>query len=422
MKRKLIKQMCNEWRDNIWLILELAVVSAAMGVVLITVVGLLEVKTRPMGIGPIDDIYVASFSTLNEESPRYKDYGDKKDELLSRDMRRVSAALRKNPYVEKAGLVCNGLPFNLNYWGNTRNFIIDGDTLPYHFNMRYMSPEAAEILGIGGSCGYSSADVMAALKRGEIVISDYVFGEEEKPYDIRRLVGQDYVSQIGGQVTAQRIGAIASFMRRYPYESHHSGMAVFPINEAAGGNLDMASKLLIKVKPGTGRKFIESLQSQAALASGNVFLRTPVSLDSMRKDICAKQDTRLNLFGACMSFLLLIIFLGILGTFWFRIRQRESEIALRRVTGATRGDIFRRIISESMLLLVIAIMPAVGLDALVYFKKMPVPDGSRLSMQQILWIASALNFLAMSVSILFGAWFPASKAMKVHPAEALKEE
>ena len=422
MKRKLIKQMCNEWRDNIWLILELAVVSAAMGVVLITVVSLLDVKTRPMGIGPIDDMYVADFSTLNEESQRYDDYGDRNDEFLSRDMRRVAAALRRNPYVEKAGLVFNGLPFTLNYFGNMRDFVVNGDTLTYYFNMRYMSPEAAEILGLEGCCGYTSADVIAALKRGEIVISDYVFGEEEKPYDIRRLVGQDYVAQIGDQVTAQRIGAIASFMRRYPYESQLTGMAVFPINEAAGGNLDMDSKLLIKVKPGTGGKFIESLQSRAALASGNVFLRTPVSLESMRKDICAKQDTRLNLLGACMFFLLLIIFLGILGTFWFRIRQRESEIALRRVTGATRGDIFRRIMSESMLLLVIAIIPAVGLDALLYFKKMPVTDGSRLSMQQILWISSALNFLAMTVSILLGAWFPAYRAMKVHPAEALKEE
>lgn len=143
--------MCNEWRDNIWLILELAVVSAAMGVVLITVVSILEVKTRPMGIGPIDDIYVADFSTLNEESERYEDYGDRKYELEARDMCRVVAALRKNPYVEKAGLVCNGLPFTLNYWGNMRDFVVDGDTLAYYFNMRCMSPEAAEILGIGGN-------------------------------------------------------------------------------------------------------------------------------------------------------------------------------------------------------------------------------------------------------------------------------
>ena len=115
---------------------------------------------------------------------------------------------------------------------------------------------------------------------------------------------------------------------------------ILPVNEGAGGNLAIYSNLVIKVRPGTGKRFLESLQSQPTLASGNVFLKTPVNLEAKRKDVSAKHDTRFNLFVACMFFLLMIIFLGILGTFWFRIRQREGEIALRRVTGATRGDIF----------------------------------------------------------------------------------
>ena len=172
----------------------------------------------------------------------------------------------------------------------------------------------------------------------------------------------------------------------------------------------------------SGKKFLESLQSQAALASGNVFLKTPVSLEAKRKDVSAKHDTRLNLFVACMFFLLMIIFLGILGTFWFRIRQREGEIALRRVTGATRGDIFRRILSESMLLLVIATIPAILLDVLLLYRNMSLMNGSRLSIQGVFWISGALTFLVMTLSILLGAWFPASRAMRIHPAEALKEE
>ena len=36
-----------------------------------------------------------------------------------------------------------------------------------------------------------------------------------------------------------------------------------------------------------------------------------------------------------MGFLLLNIFLGLLGTFWFRTQQRRSEIALHKAHGAT---------------------------------------------------------------------------------------
>lgn len=123
--------MCNEWRDNIWLILELVVVSVAMVVVMMNVVCNIELKTRPMGIGPVDDIYVASYSELNEESPGYVDYGERKAEFISRDIRRVTAALRRNQYVEKAGLVQNGIPFTLNYIGNYREFVVNGDSLRY---------------------------------------------------------------------------------------------------------------------------------------------------------------------------------------------------------------------------------------------------------------------------------------------------
>ena len=49
-----------------------------------------------------------------------------------------------------------------------------------------------------------------------------------------------------------------------------------------------------------------------------------------------------------MGFLLLNIFLGLLGTFWFRTQQRRSEIALHKVHGASDMSIFTRLISEGL--------------------------------------------------------------------------
>ena len=55
-----------------------------MVVVMMNVVCNIELKTRPMGIGPVDDIYVASYSELNEESPGYVDYGEEGGIYLAR--------------------------------------------------------------------------------------------------------------------------------------------------------------------------------------------------------------------------------------------------------------------------------------------------------------------------------------------------
>ena len=57
------------------------------------------------------------------------------------------------------------------------------------------------------------------------------------------------------------------------------------------------------------------------------------------------------------TFLLLLnIFLGLLGTFWFRTQQRRGEIALHKAMGATDGAVFGRLMSEGMFLLLILFM------------------------------------------------------------------
>ncbi len=191
--------------------------------------------------------------------------------------------------MEKAGLVQNGIPFTLNYIGNYREFVVNGDSLRYFSICGRCRPRRLKFSVSEGSSGFSAADVKAALERGEVVISDYVFGEEEKPYDVRRLVGQNYVSETEDGVTVRRIGAISSFMRRFQYEPHRNGMMILPaVNEGAGGNLAIYSNLVIKVRPGTGKRFLESLQSQPTLASGNVFLKTPVNLEA-KKEGCVGQ-------------------------------------------------------------------------------------------------------------------------------------
>lgn len=63
-----------------------------------------------------------------------------------------------------------------------------------------------------------------------------------------------------------------------------------------------------------------------------------------------------------MGFLLLNIFLGLLGTFWFRTQQRRGEIALMKSLGGTDHSIFVRQLAEGLILLVVATIPAIFID------------------------------------------------------------
>ena len=122
-----------------------------------------------------------------------------------------------------------------------------------------------------------------------------------------------------------------------------------------------------------------------------------------------------------LGFLLMNIFLGVIGTFWFRTQQRRREVALRMAMGSSRQGVFLRLMSEGILLLTLAAVPAViiafnvGMAELVDVEKLPFGGGRFLA-------AVVATWSLMAVMIVAGIWYPARGAMKVQPAEALHDE
>lgn len=120
-------------------------------------------------------------------------------------------------------------------------------------------------------------------------------------------------------------------------------------------------------------------------------------------------------------FLVLVIFLGFSGAFWFRTQQRRKEIAIRRVNGATDGDVLRRLLAEGLLLLAAAcvlIVPGVywlkGVETIA--DHMDYYNGS------LAWIALPMAVAVMAVTVVCGIVYPAWRAVKQRPADVLHAE
>ena len=123
-----------------------------------------------------------------------------------------------------------------------------------------------------------------------------------------------------------------------------------------------------------------------------------------------------------MAFLLLNIFLGLLGTFWFRTQQRRGEIALYKALGGTNKTVFYRLLTEGVLLLVLATIPAVIIDWNLAYAEFNVRmNNTTLEIGRFI-ITSVTSFILILLMIIIGIGIPARKAMKIQPAEALREE
>jgi putative ABC transport system permease protein len=183
-------------------------------------------------------------------------------------------------------------------------------------------------------------------------------------------------------------------------------------------------ELCIRVKPSMDHDFIKKLwkDCERHINTGNVYITNITSFKDVRKKFQQYQSNQIRNFVTGIIFLLLNIFLGLLGTFWFRTQQRRSEIALQMALGSTRRQIFLRQISEGIIILVLASIPAIIIDLnIAYAGLTQYMHGATLQPGRFIITVSA-TFLISAIMIIIGDWFPARKATKVQPAEALHED
>ncbi|MBO5244378.1 MAG: FtsX-like permease family protein [Muribaculaceae bacterium] len=410
MKRQLLTQMRNEWRSNIWMILELAIVGVVLWSSFTLFIHLISVRMQHYGYST-DNLYLAEVKYVPRNSTSFQPYADSTHNYAT-DLTHIRTKISENPYVEMTGLGSNSMPYNFNFSGTIIEYSENDSVYSYMGNLRYLSPEVVRMLKLEGYNVETNEQLAQMIEKGYILLSNFDSEEQNGLTGGKFFVGKDVM--LGRDSTnLLHTGGVAYGIHRSDYESLFRGVLYMPLNEGWG------NEVIIEVKPGMGRKFTESIKT-SDMEHGNVYLSNLQSLDQMRESAHSDITLVVRNYAVCAAFLLIIIFLGFLGTFWFRIQQRTSEIAIRMVNGATRSDIFRRFLSEGMILLGIATIISVGLEAvLIHYE---IGNWGLDMSSYIPWLAVATAIVLLAIMIVAGIWMPARKAMNINPASALKDQ
>ena len=153
--------------------------------------------------------------------------------------------------------------------------------------------------------------------------------------------------------------------------------------------------------------------------AGNMFATDFTSMADLR-DMCQMETTQtINGITVCALFVLVMIFLGFLGTFWFRTQQRVPEIAIRKVNGATNRDIYQRFFAEGLILLGVAVVVASPVTVWIVRNLCDMMDLSILDNE--LAVPVIFSIVVLGLLIIAGIYAPARRAASVNPAEALKD-
>lgn len=420
MKRKLITQMRSEWRGNIWLVVEFLLVALILWYVCMQLYSLYWSYSPSKGYD-FDNVYLSYIGGVPESAPGHISY---ESEEAEREANRANIAtlvnsIRQNPDVEVVGTGLNAVPYNFSYQGNQFWTVVNGDTIFYNYNSRILDANTVKALRIRGSRGESTEQIASYIENGLLVLSEF------DPATIELHELGDSVRNIPSLIAGKNahIGYYAyplapvtvNFLRRTDYEVGRSGVLFYPTDMA----WELPGQIIIRVKPGAERRFYEWIQT-ARLRAGNLYVAKTESLDQLKDSVHTSEKIVIVRMSLIMAFMLILIFLGFLGTYWFRIQQRVPEIAIRKAMGASNARIACRMFSEGYILMGISLALFGGIALWLSLSGhmesvMPYPTK---------WIykGMAMTAAVMLLMVVAGIWFPARKAMRINPATALKDQ
>ncbi|MDE6271300.1 MAG: ABC transporter permease, partial [Muribaculaceae bacterium] len=356
MNQKLFKQIRNEWRSNLWMCIELLVVSVLLWYIADYCYVTFSVTSEPRGFD-IDHCYLIEFGSLDPSNP---DYQEKEFEDKIKDRIEFIERIRNRPEVEAAAYSMNAFPYNGSNSGSDAKadtFSVSGYAIK-----RMVQPDFIKVFRYTGVNGESPEKLAELLTDNNTLLSENIITREHPDVDARSLVGKDFYECVNPS-DKFRVGAIINTVKYADYmQGDMNRSYVFNL---PNGWLDAVGELTVRVRENMDKDFVENMMKDAGhkLRVGNLFINQVVPFHEIRESYQLGNKKQIQMYLIGMGFLLMNIFLGLLGTFWFRTQQRVPDIAIRMVNGATRGDVFRLLIGEGLLLLTIVTPLAVLIDA-----------------------------------------------------------
>lgn len=337
MTKKLFTQIKNEWRSNTWLALELLVVSVVMWYIVDYIYTQAATAMEPRGFD-IEHCYLINMGRLTDKSPDY--IPNQSAEEQQEDIQEMLDRLKHRPDVEAVSLSQNSYPYN----GSNSTAEVQYDTLrsPNWTIRSLVTPDFVRVFRYRGTRGETPEQLAVMLEKDDqFLASDNLFRKYNVP--LTSLVGKRF-NLFGDTTNTVKLAAAIQNVRYSDYQqARYSYRMLYKMPSTW---MDYSKEWCVRVRADQDHDFIERLKadSERLYRVGNIFIAEVRSFTEIRDDFQRSWKNGLRNYMTGMGFLLLNIFLGLLGTFWFRTQQRRSEIALHKAHGATDISIFKRLL------------------------------------------------------------------------------
>lgn len=416
MIRQLLHQMRNEKSANTSLFLELFLVSVVLWFAIDFLYIRYKAYVMPLGFD-ITNCYSVSISEYPESYDGYDKEADQSEALS--DLARI---IRQRPDVEAVSLSFSSVPYSPSCCYNIlgcRDSVGRGLVLS-----RTVTPDFVRVFRLEGENGESPEQVAEAMQQmpPNSILLARTPKENSSGKRTSDLIGKDFY----WTHDSTRILHLQQALQPVRYRDFDLNYTPFVIKPISDDHLGQAGipELSILLLPAAKIGFVSRFMKDAGTyyRSGNLFVSGVRPFSALRNDALKSNMLEIRSYMIGIGFLLFNIFLGLLGIFWFRTQRRRSEIALHMAFGSTRRQVFGRLILEGLILLTLATLPALLVDYNIARLEFTQPDGGSYISASRFAVTTGITWLLMALMMIVGILFPARKAMKIEPAQALHEE
>lgn len=415
MKKHILKQIWNQRAVNIWLWCELMLVALCLGYLTDYLYSTATTYSLPLGYDT-EHVYLVKLGTVTADSKEYRNEGDSLTLL-----RLTDAVTRMRAYegVEALSVSLGAHPYNQRNSSGSRGV----DTTWVHGWVFTVSPQFFRVFRVTDKQGQIDPLVSAATQPDALIATE----EAERKFAEHGITllasGVKYWGAEQPEMVTRAISDNVRFTDFAPY---------YPAYYQCRSEVDLLrqgtseAEFCIRVRPDADTpaflsQFRQAMKTQLRL--GNLYLMDVIGFDDLRNNFYRSNglinEVRTHVAG--LSFLLLNILLGVIGTFWIRTQQRRAELGLRMAMGSSHFGLFRLLAAEGLLLLILAFLPASLVLGNLAYADIIGNSEFPFTIARFL-IGQGITFLLMALMIIIGIWYPARQAMRIQPAEALHEE
>ena len=416
MFRHIFTIIWNNRRHNGWLIAGLFVMSTCMWYSVDYVYTVAVNQTRSLGFD-WHNVYALNIGVLTPESRKFSsDEHHTKD--ATGDFYTFMDRLEHHPAVESVCYTSMHKPY---MWMN-QTASLTYDTITCYSWMRSVSSGYFRVFRVKGADGSSPEQLAGRANLTDIIITDNL---ARQLFPERSAVGERVKNTLNDD--SVRIAAVCENQKYNEFTSHQRATYI-PLSFTQEHPLYYLEApylgVYIRVYPDSDsddfiRKFRKEMREQ--LMIGNFYLEDMRPVADYRNEQLKEPRNDLYTYLSVAVFFLLNAFLAVLGTFWFRTQQRRSELGLRVALGGSRVSLCRLLWGEGVVLLTLAFIPAIVVAANLGVSG--IVSGYPIEFTLFRFVTGIfITYFLLVCTVLLAVWIPARQAMKIQPAEALREE